>query len=86
MRGLEGVAWPFELRRTGTFVDGLEVKRQEEFRQLAPSSPTDQDFPDLGFLKRDVSVESQHLICVGYQAPSNCKTLAWLRAWESQHS
>ena len=27
MRGLEGVAWPFELRRTGTFVDGLEAKK-----------------------------------------------------------
>ena len=49
MRGLERVAWPFELRRTGTFVDGLEVKRQEEFRQLAPSSPIDQDFPTLAF-------------------------------------
>ena len=25
------------------------IKRQEEFRQLAPSSPTDQDFPTLAF-------------------------------------
>jgi len=43
----KGVAWPFELRWTDTFVDGLEAKRQDEFRQLAPSSPTDQEFPIL---------------------------------------
>ena len=85
MRGLEGVAWSFELLYAGTFVDGLD-KTAGGIPPIGAKFSDRPRFPDLGFLKRDVSVESQHLICVGYQAPSNCKTLAWLRAWESQHS